>query len=150
MVDGMIAGEFHNSVDEKGRLLLPAKLRSGVAGNLIVITQGVDKCLWLFPPEEWNRISENLMASTSLFQSRARLIQRRIIAPAQEVEIDKAGRINIAPTLREYAGLAKEAVILGIKSYIEVWDESTYRDYWTDKEAEFQEAAEELGKIVAV
>jgi MraZ protein len=146
----MIAGEYHNSIDEKGRLSLPARMRSDIPGSVIVITQGVDKCLWLFPPDEWKRISENLMASTSLFQSRARLIQRRIIAPAQEAEIDKAGRINIAPTLREYAGLTKEAVILGIKNYIEIWDEAAYRDYWADKEAEFQEAAEELGKIVTI
>lgn len=146
----MIAGEYHNSIDEKGRLSLPAKMRADIAGNLVVITQGVDKCLWLFPPEEWKRISENLMASTSLFQARARLIQRRIIAPAMEIEIDKAGRVNIAPTLREYAGLTKDTVILGIKSYVEIWDESAYRDYWADKEAEFQEAAEELGKVITV
>ena len=146
----MIAGEYHNSIDEKGRLSLPSKLRADIPGNLVVITQGVDKCLWVFPPEEWKRISENLMASTSLFQSRARLIQRRIIAPAQEVEIDKAGRVNIAQSLREYAGLSKDAVILGIKNYIEIWDDASYRDYWADKEAEFQEAAEELGKIITV
>lgn len=146
----MIAGEYHNSIDEKGRLSLPTKLRSDIPGSIVVITQGVDKCLWLFPPEEWQRISESLMSSTSLFQSRARLIQRRIIAPAQEVEIDKTGRINIAPSLREYAGLTRDAVILGIKSYVEIWDEATYRDYWADKEAEFQEAAEELGKIISV
>ena len=146
----MIAGEYHNSIDEKGRLLLPARMRTDIQGNLVIITQGVDRCLWLFPPEEWKRISENLMASTSLFQSRARLIQRRIIAPAQETEIDKAGRVNIAPTLREYAGLTKEAVILGIKSYIEIWDEEAYREYWADKEVEFQEAAEELGKNVNI
>lgn len=146
----MITGEYHNSLDEKGRLLIPSRVRSEIAGNLLIVTQGVDKCLWLFPPEEWKRISENLMASTSIFQARARLIQRRIIAPAQETEIDKLGRINISQSLREYAGLSKDAVILGIKNYLEIWDETVYRDYWTDKEPEFQEAAEELGKIVTI
>jgi len=146
----MITGEYRNSLDEKGRLLIPSRVRSEIPGSVLVITQGVDKCLWLFPPEEWKRISENLMASTSIFQSRARLIQRRIVAPAQETEIDKLGRITIPQTLREYAGLTKETVILGIKNYLEVWDETAYRDYWTDKEPEFQEAAEELGKIVTI
>jgi transcriptional regulator MraZ len=146
----MITGEYHNSLDEKGRLLIPSRVRTEITGNVLVITQGVDKCLWLFPPEEWKRISDNLMASTSIFQSRARLIQRRIIAPAQEAEIDKLGRINISQALRDYAGLQKESVILGIKSYIEVWDESVYRDYWADKEPEFQEAAEELGKVISI
>jgi len=146
----MITGEYRNTLDEKGRLLIPSRIRTEIPGNLVVITQGVDKCLWLFPPEEWKRISDNLMTSTSIFQSRARLIQRRIVAPAQETEIDKSGRINISPTLRDYAGLTKDAVILGIKNYIEVWDESVYRDWWADKESEFQEAAEELGKVITL
>jgi len=146
----MITGEYRNSLDEKGRLLIPSRIRAEIPGNLLVITQSVDKCLWLFPPDEWKRISDNLMASTSIFQSRARLIQRRIIAPAQETEIDKTGRINIPPTLREYAGLSRDTVVLGIKSFIEVWDENVYKGWWTDKESEFQEAAEELGKIIAL
>jgi MraZ protein len=90
------------------------------------------------------------MESTSVFQSKARLIQRRIIAPAQESEIDRSGRINIPQLLREYAGLQKECVILGIKNYIEIWDDEEYRRYWDDNEAEFQEAAEQLGSIVGV
>lgn len=146
----MITGDYRNSLDEKGRLLIPARIRAEIPGSLLIITQGVDKCLWLFPPDEWKRISDNLMASTSIFQARARLIQRRIVAPAQETEIDKTGRINISPTLRDYAGLTRDAVILGIKSYIEVWDEAAYREYWTDKEPEFQEAAEELGKTITL
>ncbi len=146
----MITGEYRNTLDEKGRLLIPSRIRTEIPGNLLVITQGVDKCLWLFPPDEWKRISDNLMTSTSIFQSRARLIQRRIVAPAQETEIDKSGRINISPTLRDYAGLTKDAVILGIKNYIEVWDESVYREWWADKESEFQEAAEELGKVITL
>jgi len=146
----MITGEYRNTLDEKGRLLIPSRIRTEIPGNLLVITQGVDKCLWLFPPEEWKRISDNLMTSTSIFQSRARLIQRRIVAPAQETEIDKSGRINISPTLRDYAGLTKDAVILGIKNYIEVWDEAVYREWWADKESEFQEAAEELGKVITL
>ncbi len=146
----MITGEYRNTLDEKGRLLIPSRIRTEIPGNIVIITQGVDKCLWLFPPEEWKRISDNLMTSTSIFQSRARLIQRRIVAPAQETEIDKSGRINISPTLREYAGLTKDAVILGIKSYIEVWDEVVYREWWAGKESEFQEAAEELGKVITL
>jgi MraZ protein len=145
----VITGEFRNSLDEKSRLMIPSKLRSEVPGNVLVLTRGVDRCLWLFPPEEWKRISDNLMDSTSPFHARARMIQRRIIAPAQEIEIDKAGRITIPPTLREYAGLQKECIILGIKKYIELWDESEYRSYWEANEAEFQSAAEEMGGLVS-
>ena len=99
----------------------------------------------MFPPEEWKTFSENLIGSTSLFQEKSRLIQRRMIAPAQEMEIDKAGRIVIPPTLREYAGLQKECIILGLKKYIEIWSESAYQAYLTENEAKFREAAEELG-----
>jgi MraZ protein len=129
--------------------MIPSKIRGEISGNILILTRGIDACLWLFPPEEWVKISDNLMDSTSPFNARARLIQRRIIAPAQEVEVDKAGRINIPPSLREYAGLKKEAVILGIKKYVEIWDEEAYGSYWKDNESAFQEAAEELGGMVS-
>lgn len=145
----MITGEYRASLDEKGRILVPTRIRTEVDGNALVITRGVDKCLWMFPPSEWKRISSNLMDSTSIFQSRARMLQRRIIAPAQTAEIDKAGRINVPPSLRDYAALKKECVILGIDSYLELWDEGEYRSYWEQNEATFQEAAEELGRIIA-
>ncbi len=130
--------------------MIPSKLRTEIEGNSLVLTRGVDKCLWLFTLSEWKRISDEIMASTSIFQSRARLIQRRIIAPAQEIEFDKAGRINITPALRQSAELKKECVILGINNYIEIWDEEVYQKYWEENEADFQDAAEELGKIVSI
>ena len=141
----MITGEFRCSLDEKGRLLIPARIRAEVAGYVLILTRGVENCLWLFPPEEWKTFSENLIGSTSLFQEKARLIQRRMIAPAQETEIDKAGRIVIPQTLREYAALQKECLILGLKKYIEIWSETAYQSYLEENEAKFKEAAEELG-----
>jgi len=120
-------------------------MRTEVAGNEVILTRGVENCLWLFPPEEWKTFSENLIGSTSLFQEKARLIQRRMIAPAQETEIDKAGRIVIPQTLREYADLKKDCIILGLKKYIEIWSETAYQSYLSENEAKFKEAAEELG-----
>jgi MraZ protein len=111
----MITGEFRCSLDEKGRLLIPARMRTEVAGNVVVLTRGVENCLWLFPPEEWTTFSDKLIGSTSLFQEESRLIQRRMIAPAQETDIDKAGRIVVPQTLREYADLKKDCIILGLK-----------------------------------
>jgi MraZ protein len=141
----MITGEFRCSLDEKGRLLIPARMRTEIAGNEVILTRGVENCLWLFPPEEWKTFSENLIGSTSVFQEKARLIQRRMIAPAQETEIDKAGRIVIPQTLREYADLKKECLILGLKKYMEIWSEVDYQAYLSENEAKFKEAAEELG-----
>ena len=146
----MITGEFRCSLDEKGRLLIPARIRAEVAGYVVILTRGVENCLWLFPPEEWKTFSENLIGSTSLFQEKARLIQRRMIAPAQETEIDKAGRIVIPQTLRDYAALQKECLILGLKKYIEIWSETAYQAYLEENEAKFKEAAEELGSRITL
>ncbi|HSV56080.1 MAG TPA: division/cell wall cluster transcriptional repressor MraZ, partial [Magnetospirillaceae bacterium] len=141
------SGEFRNTLDEKGRLSLPARLRGELQGQALVVTQGVDSCLWLFPPEQWKAFSAKLLAQTSLFHARARLVQRRILAPSQELEIDKAGRIAIPQALREFAGLAKDCVILGITKYIEIWDADAYRKYLEANESEFLAAAEELGGL---
>ena len=141
----MITGEFRCSLDEKGRLLIPARMRADVAGSIVILTRGVENCLWLFPPEEWKVFSEKLIGSTSLLQEESRLIQRRMIAPAQETEIDKAGRIVIPPTLREYADLKKDCLILGLKKYMEIWSEASYQAYLEENETKFKEAAEKLG-----
>lgn len=131
-------------------MLIPAKLRAELEGQRLVLTRGVESCLWLFQEEQWRSLAEQLTQSTSLFQKRARILKRRIIAPAQEVEFDKAGRINIPPTLREYAELAKDTVILGLENYIEIWSEAAYLEDMDSNEEEFLEAAEELGKILSL
>lgn len=144
----MISGEYRYALDEKGRLMVPARVRSDVIGNVMILTCGVDRCLWLFPAEGWRQLSDTLIGTTSPFNEKARLIQRRILAPAQEVEIDRSGRIAIPPTLREFAHLKKDCTILGMVKYIEIWDESTYAAYLEDNEAQFKEAAEEIGGAI--
>ena len=144
----MITGEYRNNLDEKGRMLVPSRVRSMIPGNVLVITRGVDKCLWVYTPEEWNRIASIILDSASVFKSKTRLLQRRIIAPAQECEIDKSGRINIPPGLRESAGLTKEVVLLAMEKYMEIWDENAYSKYLNESEEEFLAAAEDLGDIL--
>ena len=146
----MLTGEYRYSLDDKNRLMIPARIRADIAGNSVVLTRGVDKCLWLFTHEEWGKVVQSLIGSTSLFQEKARLMQRRIIAPAQETEIDRSGRIGIPNTLKEFAGLKKECIILGIQSYIEIWDEESYLSYLQDNENRFKEAAEEIGNKIAL
>jgi len=146
----MVTGEYRYSLDEKGRLMIPAKIRTEISGNVLVMTRGIDKCLWLFPPEEWTDISEKLLGSFSIFQKKARLIHRRIIAPAQETEIDRTGRITIPQTLREYANLKKDCIIIGMLKRLEVWDDDVYRSYSDINEDEFQEAAEEIGNELKI
>ena len=144
----MISGEHRYSLDDKGRLMIPARVRIEVTGSLMILTRGIDDCLWLFPPDEWKAIAENLIATTSPFQEKARLIQRRILAPAHEIEIDRSGRIIVPQILREYAGLRKECTILGMLKYLEIWDEEKYLAYLEKNEDQFKKAAEELGDSI--
>jgi MraZ protein len=146
----MLTGEYRYSLDDKNRLMIPARIRAEISGNSVVLTRGVENCLWLFTHEEWKKVVQSLIGSTSLFQEKARLMQRRIIAPAQETEIDRSGRIIIPTTLKEFAELRKECIILGIQSFIEIWDEQSYLSYLQANENRFKEAAEEIGNKIAL
>lgn len=147
----LLTGEYRNTLDEKGRILFPTKLRSGLFAenekNSLWITQSFDHCLWLYTTEEWEKLSSKIMETASPFNSKNNLVLRHFIAPAQEVELDKAGRISIPQTLREYANLSKDCVILGINKYMELWDAEAYAKYLEASEDELREAAEALGNI---
>ncbi len=143
----LLTGEYRNTLDEKGRILFPARLRQEITGNVLIITQALDHCLWLYTPEEWKNLSSKLMESASPFDPKARLVVRRLVAPAQEVEFDKAGRLSIPQSLRQYAGLTKDCVVLGINKYIELWDSEKYREYLAESEDSFLEATEGLRDI---
>ena len=143
----LLTGEFRNTLDEKGRIPFPARLRRELAEDSLIITQSVDRCLWLFTAQEWNNFSSKLMGAASPFSGRDRSVIRRLIAPAQTVEFDKGGRISIPQSLREYACLSKECIFLGINKYIELWDAETYKAYLEESESCFREAAEGLSAI---
>ncbi|MDE5897803.1 MAG: division/cell wall cluster transcriptional repressor MraZ [Treponemataceae bacterium] len=143
----LLTGEYRNTLDEKGRILFPSKLRSCILGQSIWVTQALDRCLWLFAPEEWEKLSSKVMEAASPFNERNRLVLRRFIAPAQEVEFDRSGRLSIPQSLREYASLSKDCVLLGVSKYVELWDAASYRSYLTETEDSFKNAAEELNAI---
>lgn len=143
----LLTGEYCNTIDEKGRVSFPSKLRTEIEGNTLVVTQALDNCLWLFTPEEWESLSSRIMEKASPFNAKNRLVLRRLIAPAQQIEFDKNGRLSIPQTLREFANLSKDCVILGIDKYVELWDAETYKKYLAESENSFAEAAEELNAI---
>ncbi len=143
----LLTGEYRNTLDEKGRILFPSRLRSDVHDNVLIVTQALDHCLWLFTPEEWEKLSSKIMESASPFNPQNRLVLRRLIAPAQPVEFDKSGRLSIPQSLRMYASLDKECVLLGINKYIELWDAAIYQKYLEESESSYLEAAEALSTI---
>ena len=144
----LLTGEYRNTLDEKGRILFPTRLRSELfkenEENVLIVTQS---CLWLYTRDEWKNLSSKIMESASPFNARNSLVLRHFIAPAQEVSLDKAGRLSIPQSLREYAKLSKDCVILGINKYMEIWDAQSYADYLGENELSLKEAAEALSNI---
>ncbi len=119
-------GEYVHTIDEKGRLAVPARFRAGLAAGL-VITRGIDRCLAIYPLEEWERLAKQVSA-LPMTDRRARAFRRLVFANASDVIPDKQGRVLIPPRLREYAGLDSEVVVTGMDTYIEVWSPDAWNE----------------------
>ncbi|BDC93830.1 MraZ protein [Treponema bryantii] len=143
----LLTGEYNNTIDEKGRVSFPVKLRTAVNQNVLMVTKGLDRCLWLFTTDEWEAFQGKLMSNASMMKSKSLGVLRHFVAPAQPVEFDKNGRLSIPQSLREYANLSKDCVVLGIAKYMELWDSQTYKDYLAESEDSFRDAAEEFNDI---
>ncbi len=144
----MLIGQYRNTLDEKGRILFPAKLRSILQQDELIVTQGLDRCLMLFTTEEWVSLNEKIMGAASLFNDQKRLVMRRFIAPAQKLEFDRSGRLSIPQNLREYASLKGECIIQGLNKYMELWDSASYADYLEKSEGSFQDAVASMDGIL--
>ncbi len=140
----MFLGRYSYNLDEKGRLAIPAKLRSSGEEGDWVLAQGLDHCLFLFTESEWREVSARIQ---SLATNRAvtRRFARILFAGAVEVGLDKQGRINIPAHLRQWASLEREAVIIGVGRRIEIWDKNSWEDYTAT--ADYEEAAEKLADL---
>jgi MraZ protein len=138
----MFMGEFQHNIDTKGRIIVPSKFREEL-GTTFVVTRGLDQCLFAYPMTEW-KILEEKLKKLPLTKRDARAFTRFFFSGAIECEIDKQGRINIPQTLRTYASLEKECVIIGVSNRIEIWSHSTWETYVTESEESFAEIAENL------
>ena len=108
----MFLGEYHHSIDEKGRMIIPAKFRDAL-GSSFIMTRGLDRCLFVYPREEWNLLEQKLKA-LPLMKSDARAFTRFFFSGATECELDRQGSVNIPPNLREHDNLIKETVVIGV------------------------------------
>lgn len=138
----MFMGEFQHSIDDKGRLTIPAKFRE-LLGSSFVITRGLDQCLFVYPMNEWS-ILEQKLKSLPLMKSDARAFTRFFFSGATECEWDKQGRVNLPGNLRGYAGLDKECVVIGVSNRVEIWSKDTWEAYFQQSEGTFNEIAEKL------
>ena len=137
----MLIGEFEHSLDAKGRLIMPAKLREAI-GDKFVVTKGLDGCLFAFSIEEWSNFEEKLK-SLPLSNRNSREFTRFFLSGATECEIDKQGRFLIPTNLRETASLQKEVVIIGVGTRIEIWDKEKWNSY-NDENISVEDIAENM------
>jgi MraZ protein len=141
-------GEYKITLDDKGRLNLPVKIRSALEDQIHMLTKGPDGCLWLYPMAEWERLMEKVRSSSTAFSAEFRALRRRLIGPAQEVEIDKAGRLAIPQTLREYADLVRDCIALGQDDFVEIWNADRYRLYDGESDGDVEIAYEKLDRAL--
>jgi MraZ protein len=148
-------GEYKITLDDKGRLSLPSKIRSVLEDPVLMLTKGPDDCLWLYPMEEWNRLMEKVRLASTAFNAEFRALRRRLVGSAQEVEIDKAGRIAIPQSLRKYAELERESpepgrdcIVLGQEDFVEIWNADRYRLYDEGSDGDVEIAYEKLDQAL--
>jgi MraZ protein len=139
---GVFLGTYSPRLDEKGRVILPAKFREELADGL-VLTRGQERCLYVFSIREFERVHEQLRAAP-LSSKQARDYIRVFLSGASDEVPDKQGRVTIPPPLREYAGLDRELAVIGAGTRAEIWDAQAWNDYLTEKEAVFSDTEEEV------
>ncbi|MCD6362991.1 MAG: division/cell wall cluster transcriptional repressor MraZ [Synergistetes bacterium] len=135
-------GTYFFNVDNKGRVFIPSNMRESL-GKQAVLTRGLDKCLFLFPLEEWQGVLESFN-SLSFTKKEVRAFLRMLMAGASMVNLDSQGRIQIPSMLREYAKLEKEVAIIGVGNRIEIWAKDRWITYEKDVLPKFEEVAEEI------
>ena len=138
----MFLGTHAPRLDDKGRLILPAKYREELAGGL-VITKGQERCLYVFPPDEFARITEALRTAPVTAKA-VRDYSRVFFASASDELPDKQGRITVPPALRAYAGLQRDCVVIGANTRLEIWDTQAWDTYLATQEDSFADAAGEV------
>ena len=138
----MLIGEYEHTLDVKGRLIMPAKLREDI-GDKFIITKGLDGCLFGFSLNEWTNFEEKLK-SLPLTNKNARDFVRFFLSGAVNVEIDKQGRFLVASNLREYASMEKEVVIIGVGTRIEFWSKENWNKYNNSSNISADEMAENM------
>ena len=138
----MLMGEFHHSIDDKGRLIIPSKFRNEL-GEEIVVTRGLDKCLFVYSKEEWMKVTAKL-ETLPFTKKDARDFNRFFLSGATTSEFDRTGRINITSPLVHYANLVKDCVIIGVNERLEIWAEEEFNAFIDNNLDNFSAIAENL------
>ena len=138
----ILMGEYHHSIDEKNRLVIPMKFRNEL-GEKFIITRGLDKCLFVYSIEEWNKIASKLK-TLPFTQRDARNFTRFFLSGATDCELDRSGRVSITSPLIEYADISKECVIIGANDRLEIWSKESWDSFMNDNVDQLSDIAENL------
>ena len=138
----MFMGEFHHTIDSKGRIIVPSKFRQEI-GESFVVTRGMDGCLFCYPMEQWNKLEAQL-DKLPLTKKDARAFTRFFYSAATEVEFDKQGRVNLSAPLIKFSKLQKNCVIVGVSDRIEIWDEENWNKFNEEAEENFEDISEKM------
>lgn len=138
----MFMGEYHHSIDDKGRLIIPAKFRTEL-GDKFIITRGIENCLFVYPEERWEQIVHKL-ESLPFTKKDARNFTRFFLSGATVAEFDKQGRINITSPLINYAGIKKDCVIIGTGDRLEIWSKDAWDNFFDSASINMSDIAENL------
>jgi MraZ protein len=139
-------GEYLHSIDRKGRLILPAKFREAAKSHFVekfFVTRGLDKCLFMFPEEEW-RAQETKLKSVSFTKQQARTFNRLFFSGATEVTFDNQGRILLPQYLKDYAEIKKDVVVVGLSNRVEIWAKDKWQEFYANSRQSYEEIAEKL------
>ena len=138
----MFMGEYHHSIDDKGRLIIPSKFRTEL-GDSFVITRGLDNCLFVYSLVEWNKLVDKLK-KLPFTKKNARNFNRFILSGAINTELDKQGRANITSSLISFANLEKDCVIIGVNDRLEIWSKSNWESFFNENSDKLSDIAEDL------
>ena len=139
----MLLGEHEHSVDDKNRITLPAKFRAVFAAG-VVLTRGMDGCLYAYRSEDWDHLVESRLAELDPLSKEGRRMQRFFFTGATEAELDKQGRVMIPAALIQHGGLGRNVIIAGMRDHLEIWDSATWRKEMKEVEGSAEDVAERL------
>ncbi len=141
----MLIGEYKHTLDTKKRLSMPSKWRKEL-GTTLIVTRGLDNCLFVYPQKEWQKITEKI-GQLPLGQADTRSFNRFFLSGAVEVEVDSVGRILVPDFLKDFASLETKIVLAGIYDRVEIWAENKWEEYKSRIEGQADQLAEKLGEI---
>lgn len=135
-------GEYHHTIDSKGRLIIPARFREGL-GDQFVATKGLDHCLFLYPLSEWETIEKKLK-TLPFTKADTRAFVRLFFSGASECEVDRQGRVLLPAKLREFARINRDVVIIGVSSRVEIWAKEEWDRFSQEAEQAYENIAESI------